>query len=84
MIARFGPAGNCNAFYEAGNTATEQQPASLRQAVALLDKAQGTHLSATLEQELRQRASGGGTPDRRVNGAVERQRQATRQAVRPR
>lgn len=31
MIARFGPAGNCNAFYEAGNTATVQQPAWLRQ-----------------------------------------------------
>ena len=33
---------------------------------------------------LRQRDSGGGKTDRRVNGAVERQRQATRQAVRPR
>ena len=31
MIARFGPAGNCNAFYEAGNTATVQQPTWLRQ-----------------------------------------------------
>ena len=52
--------------------------------MALLDKAQGTHLSETLERELRQRDSGGGKTDRRVNGAVERQRQATRQAVRPR
>ena len=58
--------------------------ASLRQAVALLDKAQWTHLSETLERELRQRDSGGGKTDRRVNGAVERQRQATRQTVRPR
>ena len=70
-----------------GQKETEQKEwltASLRQAVALLDKAQGTHLSETLEQELRQRDSGGGKTDRRVNGAVERQRQATRQAVRPR
>ena len=70
-----------------GQKETEQKEwltASLRQAVALLDKAQGTHLSETLERELRQRDSGGGKTDRRVNGAVERQRQATRQAVRPR
>ena len=70
-----------------GQKETEQKEwltASLRQAVALLDKAQGTHLSETLEQELRQRDSGSGKTDRRVNGAVERQRQATRQAVRPR
>lgn len=70
-----------------GQKETEQKEwltASLRQAVALLDKAQGTHLSETLEQELRQRDSGGGKTDRRANGAVERQRQATRQAVRPR
>ena len=70
-----------------GQKETEQKEwltASLRQAVALLDKAQGTHLSETLEQELRQRDSGGGKTNRRVNGAVERQRQATRQAVRPR
>lgn len=70
-----------------GQKETEQKEwltASLRQAVALLDKAQGTHLSETLEQELRQRDSGGGKTDRRVNGAVERQRQATRQTVRPR
>ena len=62
-----------------GQKETEQKEwltASLRQAVALLDKAQGTHLSETLEQELRQRDSGGGKTDRRVNGAVERQRQA--------
>ena len=56
----------------------------LTRVLALLDKAQGTHLSETLEQELRQRDSGGGKTNRRVNGAVERQRQATRQAVRPR
>ena len=31
MIARFGPAGNCNAFYEAGHTQTLQQQAWLRQ-----------------------------------------------------
>ena len=70
-----------------GQKETEQKEwltASLRQAVALLDKAQGTHLSETLEQELRQRDSGVGKTNRRVNGAVERQRQATRQAVRPR
>ena len=58
---------------------------SLRRAVTLLDKSQGTHLAGMLEEELRKHESGG-TAAARCSGAdaVLRQRQATRQAVRPR
>ena len=58
---------------------------SLRRAVTLLDKSQGTHLAGMLEEELRKHESGG-TAAARSSGAdaVVRQRQATRQAVRPR
>ena len=58
---------------------------SLRRAVTLLDKSQGTHLAGMLEEELRKHESGG-TAAARSSGAdaVVRQRQATRQVVRPR
>ena len=58
---------------------------ALRRAVTLLDKSQGTHLAEALERELEKRESSGGKAAvRRSSDAVTRQRQATRQAVRPR
>ncbi|MEF2821660.1 MAG: hypothetical protein U0N59_00065, partial [Oscillospiraceae bacterium] len=58
---------------------------ALRRAVTLLDKSQGTHLAEALERELEKRESSGGKAAvRRSSDAVMRQRQATRQAVRPR
>ena len=58
---------------------------ALRRAVALLDKSQGTHLAEALERELEKRESSGGKAAApRSSDAVTRQRQATRQAVRPR
>ena len=58
---------------------------TLRRAVTLLDKSQGTHLAEALERELEKRESSGGKAAvRRSSDAVTRQRQATRQAVRPR
>ena len=71
-----------------GQRETEQKEwltESLRRAVTLLDKSQGTHLAEALERELQARegSSGGGTVQRRSD-AVLRQREAARQAVRPR
>ena len=58
---------------------------ALRRAVTLLDKSQGTHLAEALERELEKRESSGGKAAApRSSDAVTRQRQATRQAVRPR
>ena len=75
-----------------GQKETEQKEwltASLRQAVALLDKAlrslTAVNLSEALERELEKRESSGGKAAApRSSDAVTRQRQATRQAVRPR
>lgn len=57
---------------------------SLRRAVTLLDKSQGTHLAEMLERELQEHDLGGGTAKRRGSDAVTRQRDSTRQSVRPR
>ena len=57
---------------------------SLRRAVTLLDKSQGTHLAEMLERELQEHDLGRGTAKRRGSDAVTRQRDSTRQSVRPR
>ncbi len=77
--------------------AAEQRTAwlteTLRQTVALLDKAQGSHLAETLEKELQGKREGtaltvGSGSERQKNAAaadaVARQREKTRQAARPR
>ena len=57
---------------------------SLRRAVTLLDKSQGTHLGEMLEGELQSHGLAAGRAETRRSSAVTRQRQSTRQAVRPR
>ena len=71
-----------------GQKETEQREwltESLRRAVTLLDRSQGTHLAEALERELQEHGAGGKTAAvRKGSDAVTRQRQATQQAVRPR
>ena len=57
---------------------------SLRRAVTLLDKSQGTHLGEMLEGELQSHGLAAARAETRRSSAVTRQRQSTRQAVRPR